>query len=179
NLVDGDGCSSSCLADCPSTPPAGCAEARVSNLAMKDVSLSTRLLEWKWGRGDATSKADLGTPRSKGTWVACLWSGGRLATSARVPGGPSWNEKLHGWAYRDTRGTHDGATKILLQEGDTGRSKAQFQLKGVRVPMPALASLAAPLVFQLRGESTCRVSTFEGPFVKQSPERLRAKTIVR
>jgi len=97
----------------------------------------------------------------------------------RVPAGPAWQEKTKGWMYKDSRGAFDGATKILVQEGLSGRSKAQLQLKGVRVPLPALDTLAAPLVLQLRGESSCQVSTFAGPFAKQAPERLVAKTIVR
>ncbi len=179
NLQDGDGCSASCLADCPTSPPAGCAGAGTSSITMKDMSLGTRLVDWKWSRGDATSMADMGSPRTKGAWVGCLWSAGSLAMSARIPAGPAWQEKPRGWAYKDTRGTWAGATKVLLQEGIAGRSKAQLQLKGVRVPMPALEALAAPLVLQLRGDSTCRVSTFAGPFAKQAPERLVAKTIVR
>lgn len=179
NVADGDGCSAACLADCPSSPPVGCTEARTSSLVMKDMSLSSRLVDWKWSRGDATSKADFGTPRSKGAWVACLWSAGSLATSARIPAGPAWQEKTKGWIYKDARGAWDGATKALLQEGLSGRSKAQLQLKGVRVPMPALDALAAPIVVQLRGATSCQVSTFAGPFAKQSPERLVTKTIVR
>ena len=46
-------------------------------------------------------------------------------------------------------------------------------------PMPALESLTGPLVAQLRGDSSCFVSTFAAPFAKQAPERLLAKTIVR
>jgi len=179
NLVDGDGCSAECLSDCPTSPPAGCAEAGTSSLVMKDASISTRLVDWKWSRGEATSKADFGNPRSQGAWTACLWSAGNLAMTAHVPASALWQEKTKGWLYKDARGSADGATKIQLQEGTAGKSKAQVQLKGVRVPVPDLAALVGPLVFQLRGGSTCHVSTFVAPFAKQASDRLVAKTVIR
>ena len=146
---------------------------------MKDASVSTRRVDWKWSRGEATSKADFGNPRSQGAWTACLWSAGNLAMTAHVPAGTLWQEKTKGWLYKDSRGVADGATKIQLQEGTAGKSKAQVQLKGVRVPVPDLAALAGPLVFQLRGGSTCHVSTFAAPFAKQASDRLVAKTVIR
>lgn len=179
NVADGDGCGAACLADCPAAPPAGCAEAGTSSLTMKNVALATRLVDWKWTRGAATSKSTFGSPATRGVHVACLWSAGRLAMTTRIPAGPAWQEKIRGWLYKDARGANGGTTKVLVQEGLAGRSKAQLQQKGVRVPMPDLASLEAPLVIQLRGDDACWVSTFAGPFAASTAERLVAKTIVR
>ncbi|MFM7141440.1 MAG: DUF4215 domain-containing protein [Alphaproteobacteria bacterium] len=186
NLVSGDGCAADCTRDCPSAPLPGCRQAGTSLLTLKDPASNpgSQLVDWKWTRGAATTLGDLGDPKDDASddWIACLWSNGSLAMTARIPaadtcaGTPCWKEKTTGFLYSDKQATPDGVFSTTLQSGSAGRAKVLMKLKGVSIPMPALGSLAGPLKVQLRGP-TCFESAFAAPFRTQSSEKLVAKTV--
>ena len=176
NHTSGDGCSAACTRDCPAAPAASCRTAAVSGITIKDPTVGSHLIDWKWTQGASTAVADFGKPRTTGGYVACLYSADGLKMTSRIPRGIAWRVTASGWLYKNLAGTPDGVTKILLQAGSAGRAKVQVQMKGPNVAVPALGSLAGPLTMQLRGGNACWTSDFAAPFKAQAPDRLIAKS---
>jgi cysteine-rich repeat protein len=85
NNVSGDGCSATCQLEfgCLSTPDTGCrvpgATAAAQVLIADKTPDSKDRMQFKWGKGQATTVADFGTPLATTDYALCittkpLWS---------------------------------------------------------------------------------------------------------
>ena len=82
-------------------------------------------------------------------------------------GGGKWSAiSTKGYKYKDTGGTNDGITKIIVKSGAAGKSKALVKGKGANLPdfdsdLP-VATADLPMVVQLRNKQNglCWGSSF-------------------
>jgi len=140
-------------------------------------------LQWKWGAGAATTKAEFGDPLATDGYDLCLYDGGALVASQIAPagelcaGGPCWKSKTHGFEYKDKDRTPSGIEKLSLKEGVAGKASIQVKGRGPGLGMPALAPLTGPLDVQLRRRDggICFGARFSTPFTKDDGKTLKDK----
>ena len=181
NLVEGDGCSATCLAtgSCSATPLGGClqGEAGKSKIKLKDdinnpASNAKDQAQYQWKKGAALDGADLGDPANNSSVVysLCIYDNGALIAGADVPGGgtcdgkPCWKgtpEK--GFQYKSKTGQSDGIAKIKVKPGVAGKTQVQVQgkSKAGNWSTPTLP-LTTPVLAQVSiadGDSTLCVDT--------------------
>ncbi len=183
NLTGGDGCSATCLLDCAPTPMAGCAQPTQS--AKATVKLADRMpstkdqLQWKWQPGPVTPKSAFGQPTTTTSYRLCVYDGGGLAMTVGIPSGVGWKESAKGFSFKRKSGAPDGVVGVQLKEGlVTGKARIQVKGKGASLPMPALASLAAPLTVQLSNtlpSPACWEAVYSGAFQRQDDVQLKDK----
>ncbi|MEO6027385.1 MAG: DUF4215 domain-containing protein [Candidatus Binatia bacterium] len=175
NLTDGDGCSATCLLDCPPTPRIGCVPP--SQLGKATVKLAARTpstknqLQWKWQPGPATSKAAFGQPTTTVGYRLCLYHDSGLAMTVGIPAGSGWKEGSKSFAYKRKSGAPDGVVGVQLKTSVVdGKAKIQVKGKGALLPMPALVSLLSPVTVQLSNTLPvpgCWEAVFSEPFQRQ------------
>ncbi len=159
----GDACDVEPIACAPAALP-GCRLPYVSGkstLTLKNSSNDAKdQMLWKWSKGSATATPDFGAPTTTTGFALCLYDGGPgLALTASAPAGgackngkPCWKASgAKGFRYGDADLTPQGIQKLTLQAGENGKAKIGFAGKGPLLRMPALATLAFPLVVQLQG----------------------------
>ncbi len=163
NLVDGDGCSSTCALElCPPAPPAGCRSSTAPGGGQ--LAIKKGRLKWKWGRGQATTSADFGDPNSSATYALCLYDGAGgtqpLAVLAAPAGGlcagrPCWRVGSKSVRYYDRGLTPDGIFKMNFKPGADGKAKMDLQTSGEfpLVDLPALP-LVPPVAVRLLNTDT-------------------------
>jgi N-acetylneuraminic acid mutarotase len=148
---------------CPAAPTA-CREptaARRAALALSTRPPDTRKnrLAWLWGRGSATALADFGNPLAGDGLTLCVYDGGGLRTTIRVPGEtpgcgagaqPRWRATRRGFTYADRSVAADGVQRISLQSGIAGKARMALVARGAGLDLPAPATLASPVTVQLR-----------------------------
>ncbi|HXJ33498.1 MAG TPA: FG-GAP-like repeat-containing protein [Candidatus Eisenbacteria bacterium] len=166
---------------CPSAP-AACRTTvlpRKSSFTLKDKSPDTRdQLVWKWA-GQATPKADFGSPATTDDYALCIYDAAELVASATAGAGASWTDKPTSLVYKNTALTPDGTQKVLLKEGLVdGKAKIAFKGKGVPLLMPAPMSFTGPIAVRLHrsGGATCWGADFSPPFLKQDTASLSDKS---
>ncbi len=173
-------CASAPLPDCrlPSVPGK-------SQLAMKVGATEAKdSLSWKWSKGSETALVDFGDPTRADGYALCIYSGGSnlVLTASAPPGGackngkPCWKASgTKGFKYADGELTPKGIQKVQLQAGASGKAKVAVGGKGALLPMPALETLAFPLVVQLQGtHGECWAATYASPLT-QDASVLKAK----
>ena len=192
SCTSGDHCSAGVCgglgcARCESCSPSGCVVApspgcRPSHgggkIMLRDaVGSAQDQLAWSWGRGAATTTAELGNPVAADDYTLCIYDNPgptRLLLGAIAPGGGTcagdascWVARgvppgAKGFSYKDT-GSLDpnGMKRMKLRPGADGRAKATVKGQGPNLAMPSPIAVALPMVVQLRGENgACFESTF-------------------
>ena len=185
NVVAGDGCSATCLFEpCRAVPTTGCRAPFVggkSLLKAKDSVDSTKdQLQWKWLLGAATTLGDFGTPDTTDSYYLCLYDTGvptsqQLVSTTTIEAGgtcagkPCWKAASSGFSFKDKELTPDGAAQLKLKAGMNGKAAIQFKGKGTNLQLPALGSVAGPIVVQLvrQNSGVCWEATYSPPFVKR------------
>ncbi|MCC6764288.1 MAG: hypothetical protein IT293_06465 [Deltaproteobacteria bacterium] len=185
NVVGGDGCSATCLLDCPPTPRGGCLSPVQSGKAtiklMDRAPVTTKnQLQWKWPMGAPTAKSAFGSPTTSDGYRLCVYDGSGLALSAGIPPGSAWKEGSTGFKYKSKSALPDGITSVMLKEGVAGKAKIQVKGKGAALPMPmaGLGMLATALTVQLSSSdavATCWEAVYSEPFQSQSATLLTDK----
>ena len=145
---------------CATSPQPACKAPlgpRHSKLQL-DRRHGTRKLQWRFGKGDATSLIDLGDPTAAEDYALCLYdeSAGppTLALEVLAPAGglcdgsACWRAKgSSGFAYRDKQATPNGMTALALKRGDAGSAQLRADAKGANL---ALLPLPAPLPLRMQ-----------------------------
>ncbi len=144
-------------------------------LKMKDKTPdSGDQILWKWGKGSATTLAELGAPQASDDYALCIYDGGALVASALAPaedtscGGPCWSGDANGFAYKDGDLTPSGVRQLKLRAGVGGSARMLVKGKGALLQMPDLGSLDGPIEAQLIKSSggPCWGATFSLPFLQ-------------
>jgi cysteine-rich repeat protein len=190
NLVDDDGCSAACLLGCPAAPLGGCRAPAPTKaqLLLKDKPPPDTgdALQWKWGKGAITTKAEFGNPTTTpGTsYVFCLYAGGSLAATAHAEAGgicgtkPCWKDLKTGFKLTNKPLLPDGVAQLQLREGLVPEKSAiALKGKGPLLDLPVLGMLPSPLVAQLRTttNNVCWSATYS-TITKQDATQLKAKS---
>lgn len=143
---------------CAATPLSGCKAPTAPGRAQLrlDRRHGDRKLKWRWGRGAATSAADVGHPDDTDHYAFCLYdeSGpAALVLETVAPSGGScagkscWQAKSAGrFVYRDRQATPLGMTAMTIKSGDT--TQAGVDAAGANLPplpLPAPLPLRAQL----------------------------------
>jgi hypothetical protein len=136
-------------------PPLGCRKPAVSGkslLELENRTPDTRdRVKWKWRKGQATAKAEFGSPTTTDGYALCLSDRFGVALAATVAGGgmcggkACWRERKWGFEYRSSTLDPDGIAQILLKQGlEDGRAQITVKGKGelLAMPVPALTSSA-------------------------------------
>lgn len=149
---------------CPAAPTT-CREPSAPGRAA--LTMSTRppearknRLAWLWGRGPATAGTDFGNPVAGDGFALCVYDGGGLRTTLRVPGETPgcggtavrrrWRATRRGFAYADRTVGGDGVQRLALQAGVDGKARVALVARGAGLHLPSLATLVSPLTIQLR-----------------------------
>ena len=186
---DGDGCSARCALVCTPVPLPGCKQPTASGkaqLAIKNDPKDARdQLVWKWTKGAATTKQELGDPLDADAYTLCMYDGTGLVLAATAPAGgacggkrpkPCWKEQKKGFSYKDRDMTPNGILEIKLAAGAAGKAKIELKGKGRGLPTPDLAALTSPVTVQLVNSGrTCWGAVYGAPFGKQSAEQFKAR----
>jgi hypothetical protein len=169
-----------------STTPADCrqpTDAGKSKLILKDKSPDEGdILIWKWTKGAATAKPELGDPTGDDGYALCIYEDDALVIGLEVPGGQTcngnacWKDIPAGFSYRDKELTPDGVLSAKLLAGTAGQAKIKLKAKGTRIEMPDLSQLTGVLDVQLQrdGNPLCWGATFTPPFKKAESDFLKA-----
>jgi len=171
---------------CAPAPLGGCGQSARSTILLKDREPDSRdQLVWKWLKGAATTKAEFGDPLTADDYELCMYDANGLVSSSRVPAGgvcakgkPCWKEQSKGYRYADKDRTPDGMDRLQLKEGVAGKAKVLVKGKGLRLDLPALATLAAPVTVQAINAASgrCWEAVYAPPFLRQDAEQFKAKT---
>lgn len=139
---------------CTGQPRSGCRQAAMSRLRVINRSASNRQIKWAWLKG-SSPVAEFGDPRSGTRYALCLYDevglqAQAVAEVAIADGGvcPSkacWRaiggSNLRGFNYRDAESHQNGANKVLMTGGRSGRDKVLLVARG---PMLAAPSASLP-----------------------------------
>ena len=167
---------------CPQVPHTGCRMALKSLVFLKNNADDSKdKLIWKWIKGQATTQAELGDPTLTAGYRFCVYDASGFLLGASVPPSTSkWSRVSDkGYKYKDTNGSADGITKVLLKgNASEQRSKALVKGKGTNLPDPVVGSLTLPVTAQLRNMSTgvCIEGVYEsGDVIKNDAGQFKAK----
>lgn len=150
-------------------PRSGCrapTASRAASLALQAPAGSApSRLQWKWGRGAATTATDFGDPTAATGYRLCGFrddASPALLFGAAIPAGgqcpattatPCWKglgtpAGSRGHRYRNREATPDGVESLRLQPGDDGRAMLALKARGAHLALPSLP-LTPPLRVQL------------------------------
>jgi uncharacterized delta-60 repeat protein len=178
NVVSDDGCSAACtLEPCGAAPAVGCRAPFINGKALLKAKAATdpakNQLQWKWAAGTATVLTDFGDPVNTDSYYLCLYDNGQLASTTTIPAGgscsgkPCWKASgTSGFGFKSKTLTPDGAAQLKLKAGVDSKAAIQFKGKGANFEMPALGTLAGPVVVQITNGSVCWEATYSAPFLK-------------
>lgn len=173
--VPGEGCVND------ATPLSGCRTAAKSVLLIKDSGNDAKdKLIWKFSKGEATSQAEFGSPRTTTDYALCIYAGPdeEYVMGITVPShGSHWKALgSKGFKYKDKGGTADGVQGLLVKGSQSDKSRAIVKAKDQSMPDAALGDLPAPLVAQLLTSDTsvCWEAAFS-TIRKNSARKLQAK----
>jgi cysteine-rich repeat protein len=185
-IVDGDGCSASCVSEalCDPTPATSCrhvTQANKSSLVLTRHGGTRDTLVWRWNHGAATSLADFGDPTAGTRYAVCVYDGtSSLVQHFDIPaqaecGDPTWRPAPSTWKYKASDQLPDGKLIVSLKAGDKdGRSVITVNGKGSFLSMIPLPAPSLPLRVQLRRSAgPCWESTFTAA-QQNTASRLRA-----
>jgi cysteine-rich repeat protein len=188
NTTPGDDCSATCHVEtaCSTTPAGGCKLPTASKKAQLQIADKTPdskdRLQFKWGKGAATTMAEFGSPTTTTGYALCVYDNGNLVTHANIPAGGTcagrqcWTQKPTGFQYKDKDLTPHGIAQLKLKAGIAG--KAQVQVKGSRDNLltPTLP-LTLPVRVQLQNSlGTCWEANFSAPASKNVPALYKDKS---
>ncbi len=164
---------------CGDAPRSGCARPIRSGGGLltikKGADASKDRLQWKWGRGAATAKADFGIPTTTTDYELCIYDGDdTLVLSARAPKGGTcrtnelracWKENAKGYRYVDRELTPDGLQQVQLKAGAAGKAQIVVKGRGGDLQVPALSFMTLPLRVQMvNGGGACWEAVYHSTF---------------
>ena len=178
-------------ADGPVTAPA-CRrplQEGASRLLIKNLTPDRKdRVQWKWGKGEATSLADFGLPETRDDYALCVYELGipapttalSLAQFHPTPAcgtDPCWRRSAKGLEFRNRFGFVDGLVQMSLRAGTSGRATIGVKGKDFFLPLPDVPTpLAPPILVQLQGDQgQCWEATFSAPS-RNDGEQLRARS---
>ncbi len=173
---------------CESTPRADCrtpVAAGGAALTLNDRSDDRKdLLQWKWGKGGATSVADLGDPASATRYDLCLYDGtSSLVASATAPAGgicagrPCWRATSAGFRFTQKELLPNGIASIDLKSGGDGKARIAIKGKGAPLALPALPVASLPLTVQLSNDlGRCWTATYQNDVRANDAESFKASS---
>jgi hypothetical protein len=156
-------------------PLSGCkapTAARKAALSLKNQIRNKKdQVQWKWGKGAATTTAEVGAPDVGTSYELCVYDAApSLIFKASMPAGGTcagkacWKVTAKKADYKDKAATPAGIRQLAVKPAPTnGKAKAQVKGQGVLLTMPTLpiAPSALPLTAQLRNsDGTCWTATF-------------------
>jgi len=166
-----DGCVAAPRTGCraPITPGAARLIVRGGGTAADDT------LTWKWGRGAATTKPELGNPGVTTGYTLCVYDRPAdrphvLVAATAPPGGdcagrPCWRETGTGYRYGDKALTPDGILKLQLRAGVDGQAKIALKGKGGNLRLTA-PPFAPGVTVQLKSDAgICWQADYGAPSV--------------
>jgi cysteine-rich repeat protein len=179
NVLAEDGCSATCTFEpCRAIPETGCRAlgSGKGQLKIKLGDPTKNQLQWKWTKGAATTKTELGNPMTAEQYYLCIYDDGTLISTTTIEAGgfcagtPCWKETAAGYRFKDKDLTPDGALQLVLKAGADGKAQMQFKGKSSNLDTPAPMSLSGPVVVQLKQASdvACWATTFSAPFKKRT-----------
>ena len=173
-------------------PAASCflqAQPLAASVAIRDrTDDAGDQLQWTWGRGAATTLADLGNPLDAATrFELCVYDAsgnGQPLRAARIAGGdtcgtkPCWRAVgTTGYQYA-SKGNAESITQLQLKSGAAGRSQVKLKGRGATLAPPD-PSLVPPVTVQLVGSdgvaTRCWQTTFATGVTRNDDEQFRAK----
>jgi 6-phosphogluconolactonase (cycloisomerase 2 family) len=138
----------------------GCFSALSSTFKIKKKpsSPSASTMSWKWKKGEATTVADFGDPSSDTTYTMTVSDASGEKFSLEIPRGEvfpeanPWLALSDGYRFLEKSRTHSGAYKVVLKEGEDGRSAVSSLHKGenLTAELPADLTFQAPVTVRLR-----------------------------
>jgi hypothetical protein len=168
---------------CAATPVAGCRTPSVGQkafLMLKDKAPADAkdLLQWRWSRGSATTKAEFGTPLTSTSYQLCIYNGASgLILDAAIPAGglcpvanprACWRDGTLGFDYKDKDLTPDGIEQLKLKEGASGAAQISLKGKGLLLDDPALPVLQPLTVQLLNTNGFCWEAVYSTPALKNA-----------
>lgn len=153
--------------ECPATPRADCrapVAAGAALLSLKDRSDDPKdALQWQWGKGAATTLADLGDPTATTRYDLCVYDGSAtlVASATAPPGGvctgrPCWTAKKNGFRYLQKALMPNGLQSLDVRSGIDGKARILIKGKGDLLSLPSLPIANLPLTVQLgNGAGQC------------------------
>jgi hypothetical protein len=155
---------------CAGAPVTGCrvpTRPGAARLTIKNKPGSVRdTLSWKWSKGEATSKADFGSPLVDTDYQLCVYDSMQGLVNAAAPADgtcgtrPCWTEKSAGYRFFD-RAASGGLRSVDLKAGAAGRARVRAVARGTPVASvdPPLEQL--PVTVQLvSSEGECWAATY-------------------
>lgn len=144
-------------------------------------------LDWRWTRGAATTRADLGDPIADATdYSLCLYDSGasaqplaslHLPAAAACAGGDCWRHAgTRGLRFLRDRDAPDAIQRAKLRSGDDGRAAIDLRARGSDAVLPP--ALTLPFTVQLLRNDTRGAICWETRFleaVHQLPDRFVAR----
>jgi hypothetical protein len=174
-------------AECGLAPVSGCKTSAKSLLQIKTTAGKEKL-NWKWLKGADTTLGELGDPTDSTEYRLCIFSGtpAELVMEVGVTGGGScggpdcWKATgTSGVKYKDPTFAQDGAQRIVLKTGPTGKAKTIVKGKSSALPVPTIpmTGLAYPVTVQLKNsENECWEAEYgAGNEIKNEPAEFKAK----
>jgi hypothetical protein len=150
-----------------------------SRLLIVDKSLDQNdRLVWRWRRGEATSRADFGTPTGATDYALCVYDfvGGSpsLLSETVIPGGLNWQAFPNRYRYADRNKAQAGVRRLVLKEGLDGKARIVLRAVGVNAQLPTLPLVQAPhMLVQLVNESLCWEAEYSTS-IRNDVERFKA-----
>ncbi len=154
-------------------PSLGCKApiaVKKSSLFLKnDVRNKKDQVNWKWGKGQATPRMDLGDPDLGTDYELCVYdSTPSVFFKATAPAGgtcagkPCWKVDAKKVRYKDKELTPTGLHQVQLSASlVNGKAKAQVKGRGRFLGMPMLPVVQLPVTAQLRNSNgQCWTATF-------------------
>ncbi len=149
---------------CAATPRGDCRTSVTSggaSIALRDRSPDAKdTLQWKWGKGAATTTADFGDPTATTRYDLCIYDGTAVVVAgAAIPAGGlcagrlCWTATSTGFRYRQKALLPHGVSALDLRAGVDGKARVGVKGKGDPLAMPALPLTSLPLTVQLANDA--------------------------
>ena len=172
---------------CAPTPDAGCRTAVAPGagaVVLENRSPDTKdQLLWKWAKGAATSRAELGDPLASTRYDLCVYDGTpSLIASALAPAGgtcggrPCWKARASGFSYTRKDLLPNGIFKLDLRAGVDGHARITLKGKGEPLTMPTLPLGTLPVTVELHGAGICWSATYDGGVQRNEAGLFKARS---
>jgi cysteine-rich repeat protein len=160
-------------------PVPSCKVAGKSILLLKNNSDDGKdKVIFKWLNGEETMLAELGDPLTTTDYTLCLYAGSSAATIG-IPAGGEWKATgSKGFKFKDTAGIPDGAQKVILKSGATGKAKMMVKGKGDNLPDVLTPALDLPVTTQLINDenAACYEAVYDTlDIIKNDSKQFKAK----
>jgi hypothetical protein len=167
---------------CPPAPQT-CRVAQKSLLRLvhNPTNGTRNALTWKWKNGQATNKAEFGSPNVSTDYALCIYTGASptLLLKLRIfSDAKRWRDAKNGYSFAGGR-RRAIKERIGLGAGIDGEAHVAIHATGANLPNLTLGGIVAPITVQMLNSDTsvCWGSEFNtSNIVKNDATRLLAKT---